>query len=104
PILQITRLEPLLDERLTGHVTQGFQDEFLADVVKRALDVRIHYHLFPRVGAGKVVDFLNGIMSVPPRTESVRRALESGFPGWFESVLDQCLKAAVHNRRDAERA
>ena len=69
--LQVSRLEPLLDERLSRHVTEGFQDELLADVVKRTRDVRIHYPFLPPVRAGETVDFLNGIVSVSPRPESV---------------------------------
>src|SRR5208283_1458347 len=71
PIFQIACLEPLLDERLTRHVTEGFQEELLVDVVKRTRDVRIHYYLLPPVRAGEAVDFLNGIVGVSPCPESV---------------------------------
>ena len=43
-------------------------------------------------------------MGTSSRSEAVGRALEPGFPLRFECILDHCLKAAIKDRRDAERA
>src|SRR5947209_5633207 len=42
-------------------------------------------------------------MSAAPWSKSVARALESGFPAGFKSILDQCLKAAIKNDGNSER-
>ena len=77
PAVLIAQSEPLVYHRGPGYgallreVTEGLQKEIVADVVKRALDVRVHYPLLSPVGAGQQVDLCYGIMSVPPRSESV---------------------------------
>ena len=50
------------------------------DVVERPFDVRIEHPLFLPVWAGQSIDFLDGIMTIPSRSEPVATALESGDP------------------------
>jgi len=57
PIFQIASLEPLLDERPTRHVTDGFQDEVWQMLSKAPLMSASTAIFFRMFRAGKVVDF-----------------------------------------------
>src|SRR5262245_56146792 len=76
----------------------------MADVVKRALDVRVEDPGPLRPGRGQLKDPLKRIGAATLDAEPVGAILEPGLPERLKRVLDGRLEGAVHDSRDAERA
>ncbi len=66
-------------------------------------DVGIEHPLLGLVGSGQSVDLLDGVVAASPWTEPVATSFKPGFPGWFKSILDHCLKAAIYDDGNSER-
>src|SRR4028118_1657495 len=68
----------------------------MAYIVKCSLDVRIQY---PCIGSisESIVTLFYGIMAPSTWTETIAVSLETGFPFWFQSILDNCLDNTVFN-------
>ena len=74
----------------------------MVNVVEASCDVGVYNPLFPFIRSSKVVDFSDGIMAAPSRSEAVATALEPCFPAWFQGIFDLGLKASVNDSWDSQ--
>jgi hypothetical protein len=74
----------------------------MVDVVECALDVGIDDPFLCPVSAGDGKDTFNGIMGAPTGSEPITGSLETRFPFWFKSVLDDCLERSISHNGDSK--
>src|SRR6266852_821794 len=80
-----------------------FGDAVVTVTAHCPFDVGIEHPLLGLVRSGQDEDFLDGVMAASAWTEAVACSLELRLPGWFKSIFDHCLKAAIHHDGDSER-
>ena len=100
-VLQVARLQPLLDLPSGWKMLQITEKEAVIDVVICPTNVGIQH---PLVGQGcpqEVEQVLDGIVGAPPWSEPVAARLEPGFPAWFQGRLDHMLTDPIGDGRDA---
>jgi len=96
-MFDVSCFEPLFDEFLPRNGSSGFEQILVRDVVEGPTDVGIEDPLLGLVGSSQAVDFLDGIVTASAWSEPVAAPFKPGFPGWFKSVFDHCLKATIYN-------
>ena len=80
-------------------------DVGVADAVKRPGQISVQHPLALRAFAlDDLIDGLDRVMAATAGPKSIGLRLKCGLPFRFQRVRDPCLKGAVHDHRDPERA
>ena len=100
-VLQVARLQPLLDLPSGWKMLQLTEKVAMVDVVICSTDVGIQHPLVGQTCPQEAKQVLDGIVGAPPWSEPIAARFEPRLPAGFQGCLDHMLADPIGDGGDA---